>query len=262
MAASPDIEITVSAASVAVKLEKLAKKAGVSIGFLADDQMRLWLNDIMKQAAPSTLAKGRKAIRADIDRLFVPIDNATFLMDWKEDAVARGGDIFRTTKRGKKRVSAEKLKAQSIARLARIHRRNRRKKDGRVKLRNRDRQEAFNGKFLVPKSLFNKYLTSVYKRVGFLKSRFGSAALHYATRTRGGTPAYKNWIRKHIPGGSFSGKIVAGVGEIRATNDATFAAKQMLSKTWWRKTERKRQRDLTRGGFKRMKDLTRRFNAR
>jgi len=262
MAVSPDIEIKVSAAGVAVKLEKLAKKAGVSVGFLADDQMRLWLNDIMKQAAPPTLAKGRKAIKADIGRLFVPIDNATFLMDWKEEAVARGGDIYRTTKRGKKKVSAEKLKAASLARMARIHRRNRRQKDGRVKLRNRDRQEAFNGKFLVPKTMFNKYLTSTYKKVGFLKSRFGKAAIHYAARTRGGTPAYKNWIKKHIPGGSFSGKITAGTGFIRSTNDATFAAKQMLSKAWWFKTERKRQRDLTRGGFKRMSDLTRRFNSR
>ena len=261
MAESPDIEIKVDAAKVAIKLEKLAKKAGVTVGFVADDQMRLWLNDIMKQAAPPTLAKGRKAIRADVDRLFVPIDDATFLMDWKEDAIARGGDIYRTTKRGKKKVSAEKLKAASIARMARIHRRNRRKKDGRVKLRNRDRQEAFNGKFLVPKPMFNKFLTSLYKKVGFLKSRFGKAALHYAARTKGGTPAYKNWIRKHIPGGSFGGRIVAGTGKISSTNDATFAAKQMLSKAWWFKTERKRQRDLTRGGFKRMADLTKRFNA-
>ena len=242
------------------KLEKLAHDAGVTVGFVCEDQMRLWINDIINQAPPPSYAKGRMAVKADLERLFEPIDDPGAIAAWKKASAQRGGDIYTYTKRGKARISAEKLKASNLATMARIHRQNRRKSDGRVYIRWRKRDEAWGGEFLVPSALFKKYVASAQKKVGFLKSRFGKAALHYAARTHGRTPAYKDWIRRLIPGGSFSGRIVFGTGAIEATNDAMFAAKQMVSKAWWMSTKGKRQRDLTRGGFKRMADLTRRFN--
>lgn len=241
------------------KLQRLAEKSGVEVGFIVEDQMRLWVNDILRQTEPKSLKIGRERIRNDAERLFTPIDDQGAIKAWKEQAVKEAGqDVFTRTKRGGMRISQKQLSINSVQKMKSIHRANRSKKGG---VRKKTLIKAWGGEGIVPRPLFNKFLKEQYKRVGFLKSRFGKAALHYARRTNGRTPAYKNWIRKHIPGGSVSGKIDRfGNGSISSINDATYAAQRMLGKSWWTISQGKRQRDLTRGGFKRMSDLANRFN--
>ena len=242
-------------------IEDLAYKAGVSVDFVAKDQMRLWINDIMKLSGPSTLTAGRAAVQSDLNRLFVPFDSKLIIDKWEQRSIDRGGDIFTTTKRGKKRVSKKMLKVKSMSDMAKTHKNNRRKKDGRVLLRDRRPAHAFSGEFIVPKPLYRRYLRETQQRVGLLKSRFGAAALHYARQTGGRTPAYKNWIKKHTAGGSFGGRMVFGNGFISATNDARYASEQMVDSRWWGATKHRRQRDIQRQSKKRIADIAKRFNA-
>ena len=256
------VSLDVRSGKAEKKLDKLAHDAGVTVGFVVEDQMRLWLNDIIRQAPPKVLKQGRATVEQDLQRLFEPIDDKAAITAWKKRAAESGGDVFVQTKSGRMRISAKKLKEDTDSRMARVHKANRRKTDGRVNLRTRRRDEAWDGQFLVPTSDYKRYLRRKQREVGLLKARFGKAAQHYARRTNGTTPAFeKSWIKRHVAGGSYSGRIVAGSGSIRSVNDATYASQQMERKAWWMPTKNKRQRDLTRGGFKRMADLTRRFNA-
>lgn len=259
-----DVSLNVTDANrLMARLERLSAKTGVEIGFIVRDQMRLWINDIMRHAAPKNLAAGRRAIREDIERLFVPIDDKAAIQSWKQRAAQDGGDIFTVTKKGKKRINQGQLKAVSVERMHRIHKANRRKKDGRVYSRKRNRTDAFSGEFIVPRVLYNRFLKEVYGRVGFLKAQFGKAAVYYARKTRGVTPAYKNWIKRHIPGGKYTDLMTkSGSGFVKAVNDANYAGAKMLGMGWFRAVQNRQQRALARGGAKRMADLVKRFNAR
>ena len=253
------LAISIDDGKIEQKLNKLALKAGVTVGFICEDQMRLWVNDIMRKSQPKTLSEGRARIKADVQRIFTPIDDPGVLKAWKEQALKEAGDVFTRIKRGTMRVSQKQLSVDSLAKMRAIHKFNRTKKGG---IKKNPTIRAWGGEGLVPKALFNKFLKEQQARVGLLKSRFGAAALYYAGRTRGKTPAYANWIRRHIPGGSATGRIDRyGNGSISSINDARYAAKQMLGKGWWKITQLKRQKDIISGGFKRMADLTARFNA-
>ena len=246
---------------VAISLDVVAQQIGVSVEFVAQDQMRLWINDIIKLSGPPSLKRGRAAVKGDLERLFEPIDDKAAITAWKKRAAESGGDVFVQTKSGRMRIDAKKLKATTLSRMRKVHKANRRKTDGRVFIRTRRRDEAWDGQFLVPKVSFRRYVRETQQRVGLLKSRFGVAALHYARESRGTTPAYKNWIKKHTAGGSFGGRMRFGTGYISATNDADYAAEQMVTKGWWPRTRHRRERDIEVGVDKRAKDIVRRFNA-
>ncbi len=255
------VSLDVRSGKAEKKLDKLARDAGVTVGFVVEDQMRLWLNDIIRQAPPKVLKQGRATVEQDLQRLFEPIDDKAAITAWKKRAAESGGDVFVQTKSGRMRIDAKKLKATTLSRMRKVHKANRRKTDGRVFIRTRRRDEAWDGQFLVPKVSFRRYVRETQQRVGLLKSRFGVAALHYARESRGTTPAYKNWIKKHTAGGSFGGRMRFGTGYISATNDADYAAEQMVTKGWWPRTRHRRERDIEVGVDKRAKDIVRRFNA-
>ncbi len=255
--------LDISSEKVEKKLEKLSWNTGVSIQFICWDQMRLWINDIIRKSAPGTLSQGRNMIQKDVNRLFVPIKSAAAVKAWRKRSIQEGGDIFTTTKSGRRRVSYRSLQTSNLAKMKRIHQQNRSRRDGRVHLKKRVRSNAFGGEFIAPERLVKMLTRDLQKKVGLMKAHFGVPAQYYATKTRGKTPAYdKAWIERHALGGRKADKIgIGGTGFIEAINDSAYAARKMLGKSWWRNTEMKRQRDLTRGGFKRMSDLARRFNA-
>jgi hypothetical protein len=242
------------------RLNKIAADTGVEIGFICRDQMRLWLNDIIRYTPAKNLKQARAAVAKDVGQLFFPMDNKSAIQAWKDQAIKDGGDIFTVTKRGKRRISQKKLKVESVNRMHRIHKANRTKK-GRVDRRRLDKSEAWGGEFMVPRQQYRKFLSEVQSKVGLLKSRFGKAATYYARLTNGRNAADKRWISRHTDGGSYKDNMgKSGSGLIRSVNDANYAAAKMLGASWWKSVQSRQQRALARGGAKRMDDLARRFN--
>jgi hypothetical protein len=256
--------VSVDDVAVRKKLQKLSEKSGVAIGFIAEDQLRLWATDMMKKTAPKKLKDGLFTVAKGIAELFVPLDNAAALTHWLDALQQSGTDIYRTTKTGKvskMKISQKQLKAATLNNARAFHKAHRTKKGG-VKLDKRDKKSAWGGKMLMPRAVYKRFERDTQKHVGFLKAGWVPSVRYYSGRTNKSTniPA---WIRRHSKKvGYVAGKIDKdGNGFVAAINNVAYANRRISQDNLIGLTQETRQKDLTRGGFKRMDDLVKRFNA-
>jgi hypothetical protein len=238
-------------------LEKLAKDAGVSLTFVANDTMRLCLNDIMHNTPPPTLAAGRATVSGDVQRLFEPITEPEAIAKWRQRMAEGHTEIFTFTDRGRAKVSAAQLKATTLQDMAAIHKANR-DRNGRVYARRRRGAEIWGEQFLVPEPLLRKYIARAQQDVGRLMAHWAGPLRHYAGKVAGRT-YMPNFVKRHAPGGRVSGRITAGSGSITSTNDLPYARRHSVNEKWWGAMLMSRQKGIETQGRRKLDDLARRF---
>ena len=262
--------VDVSSADVEKKIAALAKKSGTSISFICNDQMRLFVNDGIKSTPPKTYAQGRGAIADDLASLFMPMDSK-FRQDW--DVNIKSGivgpianmRVFKTAAGAVYGVDRALYKPNASNTEMRRHHLKYKTKSGRVTRARRYTRDIGRWKFVdlmhVKPSKLKQYVRSQQKKVGLTKAGWGNAALYYAKKTNGTTPAYSSWVRKHIPKGGYYGRLdLFGNGSIVAYNDLPWIGQKLTPRMQHVMTMR-RQSDITRQGQKRINDLAQRFNA-
>ena len=246
------------------KLERLAAKSGVTVQFICWDQLRLWTQDVMRKTAPSKLSKGRATVDAGMTELFEPAETTAAFVFWKDRLAQQNSDVIQYTKRGKMRLTKKSAKAESASQMRRIHKASRTKRGGvsRKKVNRTTPDIAFRGKIIVPKSEFNRFKREKQKAVGNLKAGWVPALTFWARKAKA-TAKIPSWVmrqasKRGYPGGRIDEK---GNGMIEAVNNVIYANSRISQDNIVEFTKQSRQKDLTRGAFKRMDDLAKRFNA-
>jgi len=261
MPVEPMIEI--DKGSLQKNLDRLAKKAGVTVQFVCWDQLRLWTQDMMRKTPPRKLSQGRLTISAGVAELFEPAETPIARDYWKSRLQEQGSTLVQYTKRGKMRIKATQLKVQSALQMQRIHAKARTSKGG-VSLRKVlkvDPSMAFSGKLIVAQSEYNRFLRMKQKNIGNLKAGW-IPALQFWSRKTNATPSIPTWVMRHAERRGYpAGKIDKdGNGFVAAVNSVIYANNRISQDRLVEITQGARQRDLVRGGFKRMADLTERFS--
>jgi len=255
--------VRIDEGNVRGKLEKLAKKAGVSVGFVCEDQLRLWTADMLRKTPPEKLSEGRATVEAGVAELFRPLETQAAFEHWKERLQKQSSDLITYTKRGKMRISRQQMKAESLRQMRTIHKAARTRRGGVSKRRaiKRAGNLAFSGELPVSQANYRAFLRQKQKMIGWLKAGWLPAHEYYARRVHAASKG-SAWVRRHSrPKGYPQGQINKdGNGFVAAVNAVAYANTRISQDRLVELTQGARQRDLVRGGFKRMADLTERFN--
>ena len=246
------------------KLEKLSAKSGVEIGFICEDQLRLWASDMMRKTAPKKLSQGRATVSAGIGELFQPLDNVAAFTSWLDDLQKSGTETYRKLKSGKQskmRISKKQLKAATLQNMDAFHKAHRTENGG-VSLGNVNRQDAWGGKMIAPRAVVKRFERETQEMVGFLKAGWVPAVEHYSRRTNAASKI-PSWVSRHAKRVGYTAGSISkdGNGFVAAINAVAYANTRIRQDNLIGITTSTRQKDLTRGGFKRMDDLAKRFNA-
>jgi hypothetical protein len=245
------------------KLASLAAKAGVTIQFVMWDQLRLWTQDVMKKTAPTAKADGLKKVAAGMSELFEPAETTAAFVFWKDRLAKQNSDVVQYTKTGKMILTKKSAKAESVSQMRKIHKAARTKGGGvsRKKVNRTTPDIAFKGKIIVYKSEYKKMKAELNRKVGHLKAGWVPALTFWAGKAKAPVkiPAYVlNQSKIGYAGGSIDEK---GNGSIEAVNNVVYSNRRLSQDNVVELTKQGRQRDLTKGAFKRMDDLAKRFNA-
>jgi hypothetical protein len=256
--------VEVDTLAVEKKLRKFAKKAGVTVQFVAWDQLRLWTADLMRKTAPKKFSDGRLTVDAGLAELFEPMDTAGAFAFWKDRLAKQGSDLIVRTKTGKMRITNKSLKASSVGQMKTLHKASRTKRGG-VSMKNIQRRQkdlAFGGKLIVAKSNYNKYRKEKRAEVGYLKAGW-LPALEFWSRKANSPAKIPKFVQRHADRRGYpSGTIDdSGNGFVAATNAVAYANRRISQDHLIELTKQGRQRDLSKGAFKRMDDLVKRFNS-
>lgn len=252
-----------------VKLEELSEKTGLTLLNLAYDQMRLWCIDMLGMTRPGRGAqakkKGYENITADANTLFYIVDSDAALAKWKKDAVAKGGDIYRTTKGRSKtfKVAMRKLNDAELGRMFKFHAKQRNKGGG-VKSPRVDQDLLGQGKMVVTRTLFKKFIKQQKEKVGLLKSGWEPGVRFFAAKANRpvtGRQVHK-WVSKAAtkvpyPKGKASANMDSkGNGSLVAVNLIPYASK-WITGALMNNARMKRQKDIQTQLGKRLKKLIR-----
>lgn len=223
---------------VAGALEGLAGKLGIPIKWLAIDQMRLLLADVIRHLPPKTKKQGESAVGWDISRVIQPMtqmEMANVREFGKDSPILPGGIIF-TSKSGAVYLKAQKLYEPyaSDARMDEHHRRQR-GKNGRVSTAGLYTHNIGRWKVVdtlhVHASVYAEYVRLVKSRVGKLKAAF-VPAFDAARAVVGGGDSVPPWVRRQATKNgawNFSSMSDRGDGQITATNRQPYAAAKAAS---------------------------------
>jgi hypothetical protein len=222
----------------AAALDSLAAKLGIPIKWLAVDQLRLLLADVIKFLPPKTRKAGESAAGYDISRVVQPMTPAEVsnVREFgKNNHTLPGGRIF-TAKSGAVWL-VEKAFYEPQADDARIaaHHRSFRDAEGRVsRAGTRDRTigrwKAIDT-LHVGKAAYDRYRNSVKKHVGQLKAGF-IPGYDAARAYTGGRDAVAAWVRKvaaRIGSVNLSSMDDRGNGEVSATNRVPYGGRKVRS---------------------------------
>ena len=206
------------------------------------DQHRLWTNDLIKKTPPKTLSEGRKAVKRDLNKIFVSIDDRNVLAFFKDD-IQSSGKIPRSVIYNLN-GSPTRMKWQH-ERYRTGPRKNVRFKSSTV-MRFGDMDLV--NEMYVPRAAFNKFLNEKYSHVGQLKAGWVPAAVHFG----GKFPAFAGKQTKKLGGFSDSLKN-NGRGALVSINKVPWAPSRLLQLL--RATAKTRERDLHKQAHKRLKVL-------
>jgi len=252
------IAIDYDSGDIARKLGILARKIGVTVQLVAYDQMRLWVNDMIRRTPPKTKGQGKKAIKTDLNLLFVEVRNDSFREFLEHRVVNRKfvSPALQFNLDGNK------------GRMKRWHQRHRAtggSKAGRVRYKGvvigQFMGVDFVNKMYVSREAFNAYLAKVQEGVGKLKAGWIPAAQFYAKKSNGPWRAPPWVMAQSKQMGDFTDLMrPSGSGFIEARNFAPGADNNRSIQRWAAFTGRTRDRDISKNAEKRLDKIIDQFN--
>lgn len=214
-------------------MQALAGKLGIPIKWLAVDQLRLLLADVIKFLPPSTRKAGEATLGYDISRVVQPMtpEEVSNVREFgPNNHTLPGGRIF-TSKSGAVYL-VERDMYEPHASEARIaaHHRSFRLANGRVssagsRTRNIGRWKAVDT-LHVSKSAYDAYRRKAAQSVGKLKAGF-LPGYEAARALVGGRDAVAAWVRKvavRMGAVNLASMNERGDGQVSATNSVPYAA--------------------------------------
>lgn len=264
--------IVVDVAAFRKEIDNFAVKHNVSAKTVMYDQMRLWMQDLIKTFPPRVYSRGREAIESDIRRLFVSLDDQDVLDYFAERfgrkpprrmGKKRGGAIQRELPGVKFNFTGDQgmMRAWTSA--------NRSKTTGRVKYSSHPvatiGKWTFVSEMYAPARSIKKLIREKQKHVGTLKAGWVPAADFFARKSRAGVrvPGFVRRVKSSRSGinfGTYSDEMTdKGTGYLEAVNEVPYADR-------WRGllhgTVLKRISDLTKNLRKMHKTIIDKENAR
>jgi hypothetical protein len=236
------------------KLEEISKRTRIDLNFIIQDQMRLYLNDIMKMTHPKTLSQGSKRIEGDISKLFTQV-RPDFIERLRTEFNKKGTDpIFMPSANGPKKV----YKNQLVSNFA-THHKSQRDNRGRVRPQRGSSEDYYRGRAMVEGRSLKDYIKKVKAKVGMLKAGWIPAINYFAAKVSG-VKAIPNWVQRHARrSGSYN--FINSATEMKAvsTNSVPYASKH-IDKSLLNIAAKRRQRDIVKNLEKRIEVLTKQFN--
>ncbi len=236
----------------------LEKQTGLGARALADDQMRLWGNSMIRFSPPEKIGLGRTAVRTDLLNIFAVVDQRPVMEFLREDIVDQG--VLPETVMFNLEGDESEMRAW--------HEENRRTsgpRPGRVRYRAYVVKKLGNWKFVnkmyVPRREFRKYLKKRQSRVGHLKAGWIPGTAHYARLTAGSVNA-PAWVRRQTQqNGTFTDRMTkTAKGFIEIENKTEGGSNNKSMARWHKFTLRVRQKDINKHMIKRVDQISRRFN--
>jgi hypothetical protein len=244
--------------AVEKQLNLLAKMSGLTVRDVAYDQMRLWVQDLIKRTPPKSNPQGKRAIKNDLLKLFAPANEgfAKFLEEDYPSGARLPKSVIMNLEGNKSRMEGFHQKHRSFTGS----------KPGRVRYRASvvatHNNVEFQNKMYVRKRAFNEYLRKVQKKVGQLKAGWKVAAKYYEQKSKG-IVNIPHFVDRHIAsllGNKKDTMSVRGSGDLEARNFAPGAGNNPHLKRAVEFTQRLRQRDISVHAEKRMDKLIEQFN--
>lgn len=219
---------------------------GVPINYLAKDQLRLAVADLVKAPMPPSYAAGRAATRGDINRVFTAIDKPSIVASWD----IKGGRAFRLESGGVFAVDNERLD-ESGSGMRERHRRYRSRATGRVAKGAGKPYKVGNMLYLSKSAVrgdaLKSYTEERRKRVGMLRASWLPALVDIAAAI-GKTTKVPAWVERaaaRYGSASLHSMSARGDGYVSATNSAKHAAAKLAS--YIPSVMAKRSRDINNG---------------
>jgi len=247
------LDVSMDAGRLPIQLGALARLMGLTVRDVAYDQMRLWVQDLIRRTPPKSKGQGQKAINRDLNKLFAPA-NPGFVNFLEEDYHGEG-----------RLPSSVKMNLEgNQSRMRGFHQRNR-NQSGRVRYKAgvvaTHGNIQFQNKMYVPAKTFRDYLKSVQKGVGKLKAGWIRSGLYYAQKAHG-PMKIPSWVSAQAQklGDKTDAMKPSGNGFIEARNYAPGAGNNKSLKRWVALTWRTRQRDIEKHADKRVDKIINQFN--
>ena len=247
------------------KIQKLATDWGIDTKFLCQDQMRLWVIDVIKKAGggPGTsLAQQKRvqkaAVESDIREVF-----ADDKLEWLSGE--NNGVYYITSITGALWAAEKDGRAYSQSQMESEHNRRRTKSNKRV---SKQRPYYKNGRLVVRKvyakeSQIKKYIRYKQGHIGKLKAGWIAPLNRLMAVTRGGDGKMALWVRGMASiayRGTYTDNMTSfASGSIKSTNNTPYASDH-ITPAFIAATARTRQKDLMRQSKKRKEGIVKRFN--
>ena len=242
---------------VARSLDWLSKKSGVGVKDICVDQLRLWVQSFMSTTVPVPKNKGQgvAAVKSDLNKLFVGIDQKPVLDFFEEDfghGELPSSVIFNLSGDARRmRGFHEKHRRKSGSRAGQVRYKGR--------IVKRIGEWDFVNKMYVPSKALKSYVKDRVREVGRLKSAWIPSARRLASYVRT-TAKYPAWLDSRGKGkGSVSIHTMnqKGSGFVAASNREEVAMDKLGS--WIGPTRRLRHVDITKKMNRRLQELADRF---
>lgn len=247
-----------------VAFDRLAKKIGVTVLFLSEDQMRLWGDDLIIKTPPlitrgaqAGKRVGEQAISTDFQKIFKVIDRPEVFEAWARE---KGGDIWRTGKNGRRyRISAETRRA-TLMRAEDWHLKHRSKRTGRTFKPKSTAEDAWSGRQPVRREYLKAYLRERQKHVGTLAAGWLPATEFYAGRVGKVTKA-PGFVKRQgrRMGFHVSAMSKEGTGYLQGSTSVPWAREKRLQ-SLVAATSKTRELDMKNQIMKRQKRILAQFN--
>ena len=239
-------------------LKKLSSSYGVPIRYIVTDQMRLWVQDLVKPTVtvPRTKAAGRKAVSKYIAQIFAPIPPGS--------VVHEHGTMDVIRPKGKGVWAVNNVDYWPEGQVAGMRNIDKKLWNKAGRIQKRPRKVKMNGytnidKIAVKQATYRKYKRLMQKEVGRMKKGF-IPALNTLGQAVNAPGRYPSWLRSApvTHGGEANIALREGSGYVEAVNPVPYAEDRYES--WLSSTRRKRLKDINGKLAKRMEDVTERFN--
>ena len=247
------------------KIQKLATDWGIDTKFLCQDQIRLWVINVIKKAGdgPATsLAQQKRvqkaAVASDIREVFT--DDK---LEWLSGE--NNGVYYITSTTGALWAAEKDGRAWSQGQMEAEHNRRRTKSNKRV---GKQRPYHKSGRLVVRKvyakeSQIKKYIRYKQSHIGKLKAGWIAPLNQLMAATRGGNgriPAWISNLNAKAKTGTYTDNMTSfASGSIKSTNNTPYAS-DYITPSFIAATGRTRQKDLMRQSKKRKEEIVKRFN--
>ena len=233
------------------QVDRFATKYGVDARQVMLDQMRLWTIDLIKSFPPKNSSQGKRAVKSDIQRIFIPVDSGSFAAVKEWALIVGGQELGRAFKSKTGSVyGVEKRFFDFSGDKIPAHHRRFRTKDGRVTRAGTFTRDIGRWKFVdkvvTKQSILNRYIKEKQKNVGILKAGWVPALTYFAAVSGGvfKAPVFVKKIAKSKQSGGFVDRFGKdGTGFLEAINSVPWSKRH---KSILNFTLNKRKRDVSR----------------